>query len=228
MSALAAYRLDRRLEAVRKHTPRFKRRAVVFTARVLLKVAFDEGVKTMEENIKRRISVEPRYEKALYRILGDCLDPIAFSDLERKIGSYPEMQVRFHEPATLVSWLVDAGALEALEVEPGGDEANRSEGDIALATSEAGKQIWAEHETTDDMARLIGTAGSLARAYKRVLELCRTPQSKRTVERALSEEGLLDTKQRQASCFLDKLEKAGGLVWNKGWTTTRQGLSQLD
>ena len=181
----------------------------------------------MEENIKRRISAEPRYEKALYRILGDCLDPIAFGDLEQKVCAYPEMQVRVQDPATLVSWLAGVGALEALEADPATDEAVRDASNVVLATSEEGKRVWGEHEKANDVAHLIQTGGPLKRTYKRVLELCRTPQSKHAVERALSEEGLLDTKQRQASYFLDKLERAGGLVWYEGWATTPQGLSQL-
>lgn len=181
----------------------------------------------MEENIKRRISVEPRYEKALYRILGDCLDPIAFGNLEPKIRAYPEMQAQLHEPATLVSWLVDAGALEMLPEPEGNETSARDAGDIMLVVTEPGERVWSEHETADNVAHLLDSAGSLTTTYQRVLELCRTPQSKRDLEQALVAEGLLDLRRRQVSCFLDKLEKAGGLVWNKGWTTTQRGLSHL-
>ncbi|OUO92528.1 hypothetical protein B5F40_01150 [Gordonibacter sp. An230] len=186
----------------------------------------------MEENIKRRISAEPRYEKALYRILGDCLDPIAFSDLEPKICAYPEMHVQLYEPATLVSWLVESGALKASDAaeaaDSGSDATDDGAVDVVLVATEAGERVWAQHEEADEVARLIETAGSADPAYRRVLELCRIPRSKREVEQALVAEGLLDVRKRQVSCYLDKLEKAGGLVWNKGWTTTGQGLTQLD
>ncbi|RDB70723.1 hypothetical protein [Eggerthella sinensis] len=203
----------------------------------------------MEENIKRRISVEPRYEKALYRILGDCLEPIAFEDLEAKICAYPEMRAALHEPDILVSWLVDVEALKTIpkddeksdmrqlaatesvsieaETADKPDTTNHEPRSFMLVATEAGRRVWTEHEAADEVARLLEAADAFGSTYTRVLELCRTPQSTRALEKKLVEEGLLDLRQRQVSCFLDKLEKAGGLVWDRGWTTTRQGLSQL-
>lgn len=186
----------------------------------------------MEDDIRKRISREPRYGAALYRILGDCLGPIAFGDLESRICSYPEMRVRLYEPATLVSWLVDTGALEVqfeghetsvAKLSAGG----RGDEGIVLVATEAGRRVWTEHEEAGEVARLLEAAGAARRTYLRVLELCRIPQSKRTVEQVLVAEGLLDLKRMQVSYYLDRLEKAGGLVWGKGWTTTQQGLAEL-
>lgn len=179
-----------------------------------------EDMESAVRSIRRRISSEPRCEKALYRILKDCIEPISFDDLEQRICLYPEMRVRPQEPSTLVSWLVDVGALEAAEF--GGDPAA-----IALTSTEAGRAVCAAHEDSDDVGRLIEEAGPLGRAYRRVLELCRVPRTKKALEEALVAEGLLDTRARQVSCFLDKLEKAGGLVWDGGWTTTQRGFAYL-
>ncbi len=192
----------------------------------------------MEENIKRRILAEPRHERTLYRILGDCLDPIAFRDLEARICAYPETRTRTHDPATLVSWLVDAGAIDAREIVRAAEAATGDLLDAAaengacgketvLTVTEPGRRVWAEHEESDGLGRLMEEAGPFKHAYHRVLELCRVPQTKGALERALVAEGLLNTKERQVSCFLDKLEKTGGLVWDGGWMTTRCGLAYL-
>lgn len=203
----------------------------------------------MEEDIRRRISREPRYGVVLYRILGDCLKPIAFSALESRICAYPEMRVQLYEPATLVSWLMDAEALESLsegcrEPDPRqialfeianadtgiaweSGAGDRNGGDVVLVATEGGKRVWIEHEKADEITHLFETAGALGKTYRRVLELCRTPQSKKALEQTLMAEGLLDLRQRQVSCFLDKLEKAGVLVWDKGWVTTQRGLAEI-
>lgn len=208
----------------------------------------------MGDEIKRRIAAEPRYERALYRVLSDCREPIAFSDLAERMNSYPELKIHVLDPATLVSWLVDAGAIEVLpregeaedddgaiaeesvdEIEPS-DSAEikelsrgaREEGcDEVLAITDAGLEAWREHEDSDGIARLFASSGALEETFRRVLELCRESRGTKELESALVAEGLLDTSERQASYFLDKLEQAEGIVWDGGWKTTRKGLSHI-
>ena len=170
------------------------------------------------------------------------------------MNSYPELRIHVLDPATLVSWLVDAGAIEVL---PREDEAKGDDGAIAekavdeadpsdpaeveelshvareegcddvLAITDAGLEAWREHEDSDGVARLFASSGALEGTFRRVLELCRESRGAKELESALVEEGLLGTSERQASYFLDKLEQAEGIVWDGGWKTTRKGLSHI-
>ena len=209
----------------------------------------------MEERIKRRIVAEPRHEHVLYRILADCQEPIALDALEQKISAYPEMQVPVYEPAVLVSWLVEAGALSvSSDVEEGAGEAAseaaaeakagvgaaaqqeegpsqssapEEDGPVVVAITAAGKNVLSARQEEDALGQLLATAGQLRDAFLRALEICRTPQSKKAVEQQLVAEGLLNLDERQVSYFLDKLEKTGALVWDKGWVSTPEGLAKL-
>lgn len=182
------------------------------------------------ERIKRRISAEPRYALALYRILEDCQNPVVFAQLASKISAYPEMALKIHEPATLVSWLVDAGALKELEGSPDDMDGEGNEKDPAetiFATTEAGALVLAEREQEHDLDRLLSDE-SLGATCLRTIDLCSIPRKKKELEQTLAAEGLLDLGQRQVSFYLDKLERAGGIVWQDGWRTTQKGATCRD
>lgn len=199
----------------------------------------------MEERIKRRIAAEPRHDRVLYRILADCQEPIALDALEQKICAYPEMQVPVYEPAVLVSWLVEVEALSvSSDTEEGAREAaseaaseamagvdaaaqQQEDGPVVVAITAAGKNVLSARQEEDALGQLLASAGQLRNAFLQALEICRTPQSKKAVEQQLVAEGLLNLDERQVSYFLDKLEKTGALVWDKGWVSTPEGLAKL-
>lgn len=120
-------------------------------------------------------------------------------------------------------------AANSLTQEGGPSQNSVSEKDapVMVAITAAGASALSAWQEEDALGQLLSTAVQLRDVFIRALEICRIPQSEKAVEQQLVAEGLLNLDERQVSYFLDKLEKTGALVWDKGWVSTPEGLAKL-
>lgn len=69
--------------------------------------------------------------------------------------------------------------------------------------------------------------------FVRLLDFCRTPRKLADINQLLADDPALAPSQRTAgqklhACyFIDRLEEAGGLVWDGSWVTTDAGKRAL-
>lgn len=202
---------------------------------------------TFEEHValvERRLAREPRYRLALLRLMGFCEQERALDEIEREMASWPEMTVSPYAPRTVLSWLVEPDAIRCVN-EPGEDSAEEPANEReAVGTSEAdtdsgefvyrfettvvGAQVLDNYRASKPLEQLMAQYPSYEEAFRRVLEACAAPRSRKEVEALFAGDPILEVpKKIYPNFFLDKLEGAGGLMFKDGWTTTDEGAAFL-
>ena len=134
----------------------------------------------------------------------------------------------------------DRSSAEPVSPEPSA-QAEAVEGSLpdgAMPSEETPRVLWSLTEVGERVLDALAPARRLDVLYAKdverdpvfdfVLDFCREPRSRAEVERALKEQGYLGSKKVSASFFLDRLERGGGLEWDKGWVTTREGREYLE
>ncbi len=189
--------------------------------------------------VTRRIAAEPRHAKVMGKMLVFCQEPRTIEELDAEVASYPEMRSSAFTPRTVLSWLVDAGAIEELEPEENAvdeaagedatasDDASRSP--VLFVTTEAGLSVARSHRPFDAIEELVmGDEPRYGDAYLLVLDACSSPQTKGQLEGLLKGNPALENPTRYASFFIDRLERAGAVVWDGGWRLTDEGRAFLE
>ena len=95
----------------------------------------------MDDVIARRIASEPKVEKALWRLLAFCEDERDFEEIVEEVSAYPEVKNSPFAVETLLSWLIDAGAVQRLR------NGEPWEGDDAQEDSDAAEVLAADAES---------------------------------------------------------------------------------
>lgn len=206
--------------------------------------------------IERRIAAEPRHATVMRKVLVLCEEPRALEELDAEIGAYPEMRSSAFAPRTVLSWLVDVGAIEELVpgCKPAGEETSSGEepgeevqgfegdaedalfssndsnrGPICFATTEAGLIVANSHRPSGAIEELVMEGEPrYGDAYLLVLNACSKPQSKKQLEELLNGNPAMENPKLYASFFIDKLERAGAVVWDGGWCLTKEGRSFVE
>lgn len=205
----------------------------------------------MDDVIARRIASEPKVEKALWRLLAFCEDERDFEEVVEEVSAYPEVKNSPFAVETLLSWLIDSGAVQRLrngepwngdeEASPAADsdaeaeaaaEGDEDAEDIEEADepvvetfviSEAGAASLAEHRAADPVADLRSRYGRYEPLFTEILTFCRTPQAKSAIDDIVRGNPLTENPRVLPAFFIDQLERAGALIWDGGWKTTEAG-----
>ncbi|MCI8468976.1 MAG: hypothetical protein HFJ75_05755 [Eggerthellaceae bacterium] len=105
-----------------------------------------------------------------------------------------------------------------------------------LRATDEGRAVAAGLAPRAQLRRLIDEDPASAPAHLRVLELASAPEgrSRDAIAAALRAEGLVPVDERTGlprvfpTYYIDNLERAGGLLWESTWKTTREGRDLLE
>lgn len=150
-----------------------------------------------------------------------------YRDVERVLAGEPRMRMSTQNVHVLMDMLIEAGGIEAVALDEGGDEGHSADqpADYGVKTTEAGCAAMARLEPVSRFAELLaGEPHGYKDAYKRVLSACMHGASRAEVESALAgHPALTNPKVVYPSYFISKLETIGGLSWDGVWHVTESG-----
>ena len=207
-----------------------------------------------EESIARVVEClfnHPRHRELLYKALVHCQTERTEHAAEEFLARQPEAAQALQTPYTLLRNLAAAGGVPVIAHDAQGlalDETRceqlRAEGldDDALADLVAERRVLTTPAGCAACELLAPEHRTLAAIYKvperratfvRLLDFCRTPRKLADINQLLADDPALAPSQRTAgqklhACyFIDRLEEAGGLVWDGSWVTTDAGKRAL-
>lgn len=207
-----------------------------------------------EESIARVVEClfnHPRHRELLYKALVHCQTERTEHAAEEFLARQPEAAQALQTPYTLLRNLAAAGGVTVIAHDAQGlalDETRceqlRAEGldDDALADLVAERRVLTTPAGCAACELLAPEHRTLATIYKvperratfvRLLDFCRTPRKLADINQLLADDPALAPSQRTAgqklhACyFIDRLEEAGGLVWDGSWVTTDAGKRAL-
>ena len=207
-----------------------------------------------EESIARVVEClfnHPRHRELLYKALVHCQTERTEHAAEEFLARQPEAAQALQTPYTLLRNLAAAGGVTVIAHDAQGlalDETRceqlRAEGldDDALADLVAERRVLTTPAGCAACELLAPEHRTLAAIYKvperratfvRLLDFCRTPRKPADINQLLADDPALAPSQRTAgqklhACyFIDRLEEAGGLVWDGSWVTTDAGKRAL-
>ncbi|WP_102374693.1 hypothetical protein [Raoultibacter massiliensis] len=170
-----------------------------------------------------------KHQEMLYRTLLHCGEPRRFEEVEAFIARQPEMTYGqiLQAPRTLIGFLVDAGGIEATAA-PSEPQGLIDGEEQVLVTTAAGSLAAEAFHPLIRLESLLRAKPLRSEAFLFFLELCVKPQSYAQIERSYKSERKTlciasDASVLEADYFVSQLERAGGLVWKKAWTTTEEG-----
>lgn len=172
----------------------------------------------MTAKILRRLSAEPAYSAILYKILVYCTPARLSSDVERTILSFSEMKGGLQSPLTLLGWLEEAGGIEKSYV---------NEQESMWGTTMAARSVVETESYENRLVRLLDQEIRYREIYLQVLKACLSPKSRIEIESIFGRTPAFEDSGILPSFFLESLEKAGGLSWDKTWITTEAGKGLL-
>lgn len=208
---------------------------------------------TFEEQCARvrTIVAEGRssHREILRKILDFCRERRELGEVERQVQSYPEFAYAAQNPYRMIVYLVDCGGLRKLDLDEQGDviTTERTQGltedeiddlilTYAFETTDAGKAVADELAPKSRLGKLLSAMPERAQTYLDVLQFCSEPQSMTAIDKLLGARDLSALKSLNTgssvtlkpSVFVDKLERAGGIVWKDGWVITDAGRAYLE
>ena len=202
-----------------------------------------------EESIARVVEClfnHPRHRELLYKALVHCQTERTEHAAEEFLARQPEAAQALQTPYTLLRNLAAAGGVTVIAHDAQGlalDETRceqlRAEGldDDALADLVAERRVLTTPAGCAACELLAPEHRTLAAIYKvperratfvRLLDFCRTPRKLADINQLLADDPALAPSQKLHACyFIDRLEEAGGLVWDGSWVTTDAGKRAL-
>ena len=207
-----------------------------------------------EESIARVVEClfnHPRHRELVSTALVHCQTERTEHAAEEFLARQPEAAQALQTPYTLLRNLAAAGGVTVIAHDAQGlalDETRceqlRAEGldDDALADLVAERRVLTTPAGCAACELLAPEHRTLAAIYKvperratfvRLLDFCRTPRKLADINQLLADDPALAPSQRTAgqklhACyFIDRLEEAGGLVWDGSWVTTDAGKRAL-
>lgn len=190
----------------------------------------------------------PDYRWTLYHVLEKCNDgavhPLA--ELEAFVAAQPDFAGPHHAPYFPIAWLEQSFALEECYLDADGrvytwddveplteDQFDDLVAQYAYRTTEVGADMLEQFAPQNAIRMLMGESGSRRDIYLDLLRFARTPRNPgeldwhvRTSDAFATERALNDKITPVA--FLDKLAGAGGLTFDNGWRTTKEGEDLLE
>lgn len=85
-----------------------------------------------------------------------------------------------------------------------------------------------EFSPTERLANLFDCEADLVPGFLCVLKFCSdAPRTRQDIEEQLKKSGCHIGLDLDSTFYMDRLEERGGLVWDKGWITTKEGKACL-
>lgn len=202
------------------------------------------------DRVEQAILRQSLHREIHYKTLMFCCKRRNLAEIESHIQAYPEFKHATQDPCHLIRAMVCAGGLQEFELDQDGcaitpamkegldeDELDDLVAGWAYEVTDAGKLVVERHAPRARLTELLNSSPERRDAYIQVLQyLEEVPRTYAQVSDVLSQNGALNPLRpeevgMQPSVFLDKLERAGGIVWDEGWFLTEGGrefLEELD
>ncbi|WP_232050817.1 hypothetical protein [Arabiibacter massiliensis] len=204
-----------------------------------VELTFDEKLFLLEEAVTKH----PLNREVLYKTLAYCAEERTLQDLEAKIASWPEFKTATQNQARMADTLVRAHGLERIERDADGEPITpeQKEGldedaiddlvqSVSFRATDVGARFVEQHRPRARLVELLQLAPERAGTYIELLEFtAEKPRSYGEISELLRGRPVLETvidgtrHTMQPSVFVDKLERAGALVWKEGWSLTEEG-----
>ena len=174
------------------------------------------------ETIMKKIDSDYVYRLILQRLLAFCSEPKSSNEIHEELMYFPDMRQKgAHTPETLLTWMIDAGAV-AEHMEEGAETKR-------WLTTEAGMEAIAAHDPSERLRRLLEEEPGYVDIYRMILEFCSEERSLDEIERILIAHPGLKSPQVYPSYLVERLEFAGALEWTGGvWHITETGKESLE
>ena len=184
----------------------------------------------------------------MYKTLKYCTEERVLRDVEEHIATFPEFPRVTMNQYYLITSLVEAYGLELIERTEDGqrvtpemkeglteDEVDDLVFSLNYRTTPIGEQLVETRSPIHRLERLLDWEPLRRDTYVELLAfIAAEPRPYAQVESLLKGSPVLETvingriETVQPSVFLDKLERAGVLVWNKKWEITEEGREYLE
>lgn len=207
-------------------------------------LTFDQKIDALGAAVTRH----PLNKECLYKALVFCQEEKLLRTVEEEIATYPEFASATQNQYHMVSTLVRFYGLELIERDEEGnqvfpeqkeglteDEVDDLVATLNYRTTDVGNEfvrLFAPHSRLID---LLDLAPERSQTYEELLAfIAEQPRSYDEVKNLLAGKPALETviagrrETMQPSVFVDKLERAGALVWDKGWNLTEEGEGFLE
>ena len=245
VSANGAEYLKEQQTALARDTPEdIERRRALAAPKVGPKSPFEEQVDAVITCVGSQNSLR----EILFKILSFCTDERDFAEVEAFARQTPEFRFGhlLQSPYELIHMLIEARGLDGIALDEEGAplEGAAYEGFTAkdlqhaaaayrVRTTEAGEEATAVLAPARRYEALELAHPHRRDTYRRFMEFCRDPRSLPEIQAFYDAHDELahDTVQIHhtlaADFYVDKLEKAGMLVWIGAWTLTDEGKQVL-
>lgn len=189
--------------------------------------------------IRREPGKRELYLEALAAAGSEGADPISRFDLEGRMAAKPQAATMFQSMGTLIDALVHEGLLaEQLpesEYDPDTEEQRVDMARATYALTDKGGKVLERLHPSVRLARLFADEPENAEGFRRLLGFCNgDKRTKRQIDEELAAICAAAPRSRHVSAagiypsyFTDRLEQCAGLVWEDGWTTTKEGAAFL-
>lgn len=206
-------------------------------------LAFEEKLAILNKTVMRH----PLNREILYKALAFCAEERPLREAEDFIAALPQFSLATQNQYAMLKTLVKAYGLELIERDEAGervfedqkeglseDEVDDLVATISFKTTEVGDYFVDYNKPQARLADLFGLVPERADTYIELLQFVESePRPYGQIEALLRGKPTLQTiidgrlETMQPSVFVDKLERAGALVWKDGWILTEEGRSCL-
>lgn len=206
----------------------------------------DAAELTFEEKLaalNRTVMRHPLNREILYKTLAFCAEERPLREAEDFIAALPQFGLATQNQYYLLMSLVRAFGLELIERDEADEivTAEQKEGltedevddlvaAISFKTTEVGAYFVDYNKPSARLVDLLNLDPARTDTYAELLEFVgASPRPYSQIETLLAGRPALQTvidgraETMQPSVFVDKLERAGALVWKDGWTLTEEG-----
>ena len=202
-------------------------------------LTFEEKLAALNRTVMRH----PLNREILYKALSFCETERPLREAEEFIAGLPQFNLATQNQYYLLISLAKAHGLELIERDEAGervtevqkeglteDEVDALVADISFKTTEVGEYFVDYNRPQARLVDLLGLVPERADTYTELLEFVgEEPRTYGQIEGLLRGRPALETiidghrETMQPSVFVDKLERAGALIWKEGWTLTEEG-----
>lgn len=192
---------------------------------------------------KHSLNRDPMYQALVY-----CLEERPLREVEDYIASLPSFARSTMNQYYMLQVLVRAYGMEMIERDIEGNVVlpEQKEGltedeidDLVYAfsfkTTDLGRDFVEQNSAQSRMAALLDYKPERKETYIELLEfIAEQPRSYDEVKELLTGRPILEVvidgthQTMQPSVFVDKLDRAGAIAWNKGWNLTNEGRKFLE
>lgn len=206
----------------------------------------DAAELTFEEKLaalNRTVMRHPLNREILYKALAFCAEERPLREAEDFIAALPQFGLATQNQYYLLMSLVKAYGLRLVERDDEGaevrpeqkegldeDEVDDLVASISFKTTEVGTYFVDYNKPSARLVDLLNLDPARTDTYCELLEFVdEKPRPYSQIETLLAGRPALQTvidgraETMQPSVFVDKLERAGALVWKDGWTLTEEG-----